>query len=340
MRLSQDGTDPATGGPNPVPGFGTQLFDKSLFGTTTPGRLSVSYSEVAGRFADGTEYWLRAPQYTLVDLYQPLPGAVLLSPRVAPPVFGRGLLEAVDEMTVIGLSDPGDADGDGISGRPNYVWDHERGQAALGRFGWKANQPTLRQQVAAAYRGDMGITTPYFLVESSHGWPQFDGLGDDPEISGSILEETVFYVQTLAVPARRRAFDAEVRRGEALFEQARCTGCHVPTLTTGALPGVPEVSLQAIHPYTDMLLHDLGDGLADGRPDFQADGREWRTPPLWGIGLTYIVNGHTFFLHDGRARNLEEAILWHGGEADSSRRVYIDLEKSDRDALLAFLESL
>lgn len=340
LRISMPGSDPVTGGPVPVPGYGTQLFDKAIFGVPVQGNFNTEWSEVQEAFADGRTYTLRKPTYNITNTYRSLPGDVLVSPRVAPPVFGDGLLEAISESTILSFADPNDADGDGISGKANRVWNYGRGRSELGRFGWKAGNPTLLQQSAGAYNGDMGVTSTYFSKESSYGSDLHDGRDDDPEIPDNILEAVVFYVQTLAVPARRNVNHPEVRRGEEIFRQANCSGCHIPTMQTGVLEGVPEVSGQTIHPYTDMLLHDMGEGLADGRPEYLATGREWRTPPLWGIGLTNVVNGHTFFLHDGRARNLMEAIMWHGGEAEASREYVRNLSSEDRSALMRFLESL
>ena len=333
---SSDGTQ----GPMPVPGFGTQLNNRAIFGVSPEGTVAIDYTEGEFMTSDGVKVHLRTPSYEIKDAYQPLPDDVEISPRVAPVVFGLGLLEAVPEATILALADEDDQDGDGISGKANYVWDVQKNGLSLGRFGWKANQPTLIQQVASAYHDDMGITTSLLPRESSDGQPQYDGRGDDPELSDEILDVVTFYVQTLAVPARRYLDDPIVQRGEELFESAGCSGCHIPTLETGSLSDVPEVSNQTIHPYTDLLLHDMGPGLADNRPDFLASGSEWRTPPLWGIGLVKVVNGHTNFLHDGRARGLLEAVLWHGGEAEQSRDAVQGMSASDRNALIAFLESL
>ena len=329
-----------THGPVPVPGFGTQLNNRAIFGVPPEGRVTINYTEGEFTTSDGVKVHLRTPSYKIENTYQPLPDDVEISPRVAPVVFGLGLLEAIPESTILALVDEDDQDGDGISGKANYVWDVQKNGLSLGRFGWKANQPTLIQQVASAYHDDMGITTSLLPRESSDGQSQYDGRGDDPELSDEILDVVTFYVQTLAVPARRNLDDPIVQRGEALFESAKCSGCHIPTLKTGSLSGVPEVSNQTIQPFTDLLLHDMGPGLADNRPDFLASGSEWRTPPLWGIGLLKVVNGHTNLLHDGRARGLLEAILWHGGEAEQSREAVRGMSASDRDALIAFLESL
>ena len=326
--------------PIPVPGFGTQLNNRAIFGTDPEGKVKIDYTEQTLTTEDGTRVHLRYPDYTLTETYQPLPEEVELSPRVALSVFGLGLLEAIPEGTILSYADEVDANGDGISGKPNYVWDVVEKRYNLGRFGWKANQPTLLQQVAAAYHDDMGITTSLFRTENSAGQPQLTAQSATPEVSDEILDVVTFYVQTLAVPARRNVDDPQVKQGEQLFAEAQCASCHVPTLRTGVLAGVPSVSNQTIHPYTDLLLHDMGPDLADNRPDFHASGSEWRTPPLWGIGLVKRVNGHTNFLHDGRARDLMEAILWHGGEAEASRKAVEQMSKVERDALIAFLESL
>jgi len=339
LRLSTPGKDSTTGGPVAVEGFGTQLFQKSIFGMQSHADVTVTYTEESKTFADGKPYSLRTPHYN-VKPYIDLPDDVMFSPRVAPAVFGRGLLEAIPESTILALADENDADGDGISGKANYVWHPVEKKTVLGRFGLKANNPTLIVQNAGAYHGDIGITSPIFPVDTSTGLPQDDGLQDDPEISMETLENVTFYVQTLSVPARRNTDKAEVRQGQIIFAQAGCGSCHVPTIKTGEFEGVESISNQVIHPYTDMLLHDMGEGLADNRPDFLADGNEWRTPPLWAIGLTEVVHGHTFFLHDGRARNLMEAIMWHGGEAEDAKNYVNNLSETERDALLAFLNSL
>jgi CxxC motif-containing protein (DUF1111 family) len=266
-----------------------------------------------------------------------------MSPRVGPAMIGLGLLEALDEATVVALADEDDADGDGISGRPNHVWDEKRQQPMLGRFGWKANQPTIEQQTAGAFLGDIGITSPMFPTPNCPPAQTACATatsGGDPEIDQNKIDQVVYYSLLLAVPARRKVKDREVLKGKGLFAEAGCLDCHATKLVTGQLAGFPEVSGQTIHPYTDLLLHDMGEGLADHRPDFLATGTEWRTPPLWGIGLVHVVNGHTFFLHDGRARDLNEAILWHGGEAERAREAYRTMRRDDRAALLRFLESL
>lgn len=342
LRLSLPNTDDVADGkpPIPVPGYGTQLNNRAIYGTLAEGSVKIEYTDQPLTTEDGTRVHLRYPNYIITYPYKPLPENVEVSPRVAPVIFGLGLLEAIPEKTILTYADEADVNGDGISGKPNYVWDVVQKRYTLGRFGWKANQPTLLQQVASAYHDDMGITTSLFLIENSAGQPQLTENKTTPEVSDEILDVVTFYAQTLAVPARRNVADPQVKHGEQLFAQAQCASCHIPTLRTGVLPGVPSVSNQTIHPYTDLLLHDMGPGLADNRPDFHASGTEWRTPPLWGVGLVRTVNGHTNFLHDGRARNLMEAILWHDGEAKKSRQTVLEMSKTERDALIAFLESL
>jgi CxxC motif-containing protein (DUF1111 family) len=308
------------------------------------GLIHIRYEEVRGEFADGTTYSLRKPTYSLSGLaYGELPPEVMLSPRVAPQMIGMGLLEAIPEDTLLDLADPNDRNGDGVSGRPNYVWDAYNNRMALGRFGWKANQPNVIQQVAGAFAGDMGITTnlfPHVSCANPQTECQSALTGGEPEIADDDFLKVVLYASSLAVPARRNWEDETILQGKELFSNAGCTSCHVPTVKTGVHPTIPSLSHQTIHPYTDLLLHDMGEGLADGRPDFQATGSEWRTPPLWGIGLIETVNGHTYFLHDGRARSLLEAILWHGGEAEGAKEFVLQMTQAERDALIAFLESL
>ncbi len=338
FRTSVAGVDPR-GGPQPAPRIGLQLQLRAIVGFSPEGNAAVSYDEAAGRFDDGTPFSLRRPRYALDGGAAPLPPGLLVSPRVAPPVFGLGLLEALSEATILAAADPEDSDGDGVSGRPNYVWDPTAGAVAIGRFGWKANTASLLQQTAAAYNGDMGVTSSFFPQESCEG--ELEGCEPHPpEVTDEVVRLAQHYVRTLGVPARRDLDDTQARRGEAVFREVGCAGCHLPELRTGDLAGVPEASGQVIRPYTDLLLHDMGPGLADDRPDFDASGQEWRTPPLWGIGLSLVVSGHTTFLHDGRARDLMEAILWHDGEAAGARSRVLNLAPADREALLAFLRSL
>jgi CxxC motif-containing protein (DUF1111 family) len=292
---------------------------------------------VEGTFEDGERYSLRRPLVRVRHLgYGPLASNALFSPRVAPAVVGLGVLEAIPEATLRSLPDPGDSNGDGVSGRFNIVWDQQAGRWRIGRFGWKAEQPGVHQHTAAAFRGDIGITSSLLPAENFTPAQTLAGQSPDggsPEISDAILKAVVLYTSTLAVPARRNSDAPVVRHGERLFSALGCTACHRPSFRTGDWPELPELSQQLIWPYTDLLLHDMGEGLADGRPAFEASGQEWRTPPLWGLGLIQKVNGHTFLLHDGRARTFEEAILWHGGEASRAQEKYRRLSKEERNAL-------
>ncbi len=326
------------------PTYGAQLQDRSILGVPVEGRILIIYEEMPGQYPDGTTYSLRRPAYRIEDLaFGPLDSTVQISPRIAPVTIGMGLLEAIPEERILGLADPGDADGDGISGRPNYVWRIRDGMLMLGRFGWKANQPTVEQQAASAFLGDIGITSSLFPDENcpdSQEECRSAHDGGSPEIPDSRLEKVTIYLQTLAVPAMRNTEDKDVQQGARLFVQSQCAMCHTTRHETSGTYPIEPLRNQVIFPYTDLLLHDMGAGLADNRPDGEASGTEWRTPPLWGIGLVETVNGHTMFLHDGRARSLEEAILWHGGEADESRQHFMSLTAEEREALIRFLESL
>lgn len=342
VRLSISGMSP-DGGPVPHPVYGDQLNDRGIHGVPAEGQAKISYTEVTGQYHDGTPYSLRKPTYTFTDMaFGELGGDVLFSPRVAPAVHGMGLLEAISEEQILAWADPEDRDGDGISGRPNYVWDIVHNKKSIGRYGWKANVATLQQQDAGAALGDIGITTSLFPDQNCpekqtkcNAAPH----GGMPEMSDEQLKKMNFYVSTLAVPARRNVDDPVVLMGANAFEKAGCVQCHKPRVKTGAYE-ISALSNQDIQPFTDLLLHDMGAGLADNRPDFEANGREWRTPPLWGIGLVKTVNKHTNFLHDGRARNLEEAILWHGGEAEASKDAFKTMSIEKRTALIEFLRSL
>jgi CxxC motif-containing protein (DUF1111 family) len=334
LRVSVPG-EGANGGPRPHPKYGLQIQDQAVPGIEPEAEVSVRWWERTGWYPDGSAYGLREPEWSVAE------DGMFVSARVAPALVGLGLLEAIPEATILERADEHDENDDGISGRANRVWSSSGDALVIGRFGWKANQPSLLEQNAAALAGDLGITSSLRPRENSVATPggAYVMSGGDPELDDDFLEKLTFYTSTLAVAPRRDPDDPRVLRGERLFEEAGCVSCHVPTLVTGPHE-IPALSEQTVHPYTDLLLHDLGPGLADGRPDWEADGREWRTAPLWGIGLIPIVNGHSFFLHDGRARNLTEAILWHGGEAARARDAFVALTREDREAIVAFLRSL
>jgi CxxC motif-containing protein (DUF1111 family) len=334
----------------PEPTYGTQMQDFAVQGHASEYSLGISYEEEQITLSDGVKVSLRHPTYSAENLgYGPLHPDAMLSPRVAPQMIGLGLLEAIPAADILANADPDDRDADGVSGRPNVVWSVEFDQPMLGRFGLKAGNPTVMQQSAGAFAGDIGISNPLLpagagectaaqtLCQNAiHG--DLDDRGT--EIDAESMDLVTFYSRTLGVPARRGADDPQVLRGKQIFYETGCTSCHQPSFVTHRLVDQPEQSFQLIWPYTDLLLHDMGPALADNRPEARATGQEWRTPPLWGVGLTKQVSGHTYFLHDGRARSLLEAVLWHGGEAQPHRDTVVEMSTDERAALISFLESL
>ncbi len=354
MRLSVPGVGDH-GGIKPEPTYGDQLNNFALPGIKPEGQVTSKYKTIHGRFADGTPYSLLSPTYGFRKLgYGPMAKDVMLSPRIAPQIIGVGLLEAIPEADILHNAQEQARMPGPIKGEPNQVWDLVSQKMMIGRFGWKANVPTIAHQTAAAFAGDMGITSSYLpdencteIQQDCRAAPRGAG-GKAPEIDDDTLGHVIFYQATLAPPARRDAAHPEVLRGRKLFTQAQCVLCHRPSYQTGQGPdAVPfprlssvAVQGQRIHPYTDLLLHDMGPGLADGRPDFKASGQQWKTPPLWGIGQIKAVNGHQRLLHDGRARGVLEAVLWHGGEAEQSRQHVLRMSKAEREALVRFVESL
>ena len=347
LRLSLPG-EGADGGPVPHPNYGDQL---QVFGVNVglkenlkpgEGELYVDWLPEPVRLPDGTEVELRKPAIRVEKLnFGPLEDKVLTSLRNTQVVFGMGYLEAVDEEDILALAALQRTQG--LNGRPNYVRDDINQRTALGRFGWKANQPSVRQQIAAAFHGDMGVTSSLYIEENCppvqtacRAMPP----GNRPELLDYSWDELNFWSVALDAPPARDQDNPKVIRGRQSFEKARCAQCHVPEMRTGHYPRLPEISKKTFRAYTDLLLHDMGPGLADGRPDFKAGPRDWRTAPLWGIGLSMQVNGSSNLLHDGRARNVLEAILWHGGEAQTSRDLFAELSKEEREDLIAFVNSL
>jgi CxxC motif-containing protein (DUF1111 family) len=299
----------------------------------------VEWVEIRDRYPDGDSYAVRRPTIHVSKLaYGPLDPQTRLSLRVPPAVFGLGLLEALSDQEIRRFADPDDADGDGVSGVAQEVRDAVTGRAVLGRFGWKASQPSLAAQSAAALIADLGVIPPGTsnMTDRVHG----KSRQPEPEIDDGEVTALVSYMRALAVPARRRWTEPVVREGEKLFVRIGCSVCHRGQVVTGELPGWPELTRQSIQPYTDLLLHDMGPQLADAVREELASGSEWRTPPLWGLGLLPTVSGQSGLLHDGRARSPEEAILWHGGEAERARERYRHLPRERRAALLEFLNSL
>ena len=350
MRLSVPGKN-AHGGPLPEPTYGDQFNDLAISGVRPEGKVHIRYETLTGAFADGTPYTLEKPIYTLRELgYGPLAASAMVSPRIAPQVIGLGLLEAIPAAEIEANARAQKAEGGPVRGEVNRVWDAYAQATMIGRFGWKANVATLAHQTAGAFQGDIGITSKNFSDETCTP-AQKDCLkaprgakGKGVEIDDKTLDDVIFYQATLAPAARRDPADPQVLQGQQIFARAQCAACHRPSYVTGEPPfprlSSPALSGQVIFPYTDLLLHDMGKDLADGRPDFLANGNQWRTPPLWGLGLVPAVNGHSRLLHDGRARNMLEAVLWHGGEAQASRDAVLQLNAQERDALVRFLESL
>jgi CxxC motif-containing protein (DUF1111 family) len=347
LRLSLPGEGP-DGGPLPHPNYGEQL---QVFGVNVglkenlkPGEaeLYVDWWPEPVTLPDGTQVELRKPAVRIEKPnFGPIDDKVLTSLRNTQVVFGMGYLEAVSEEDILALAALQRTQG--LNGRPNYVRDDIHQRTALGRFGWKANQPTVRQQIAVAFHGDMGVTSSLYIEENCppvqtacRAMPP----GNRPELLDYSWDELHFWSVALDAPAARDQDNPQIIRGRQSFEKVRCAQCHVPEMRTGDYPALPEISKKTFRAYTDLLLHDMGPGLADGRPDFKAGPRDWRTAPLWGIGLSAQVNGSTHLLHDGRARNVLEAILWHGGEAQASRDLFAGLSKEERDDLIAFVNSL
>jgi CxxC motif-containing protein (DUF1111 family) len=366
MRLSVPGQAPHGSGVVPDPVYGDQLNNAAIQGVQPEGHVEIRSEAINGQFADGTPYTLQKPIYKLTQLaYGPLAPGAMISPRIAPQMIGMGLLEAIPEADILANARDQAAAGGPIQGQPNRVWDAFAKKEVIGRFGWKANVGSVAHQSAGAFNGDMGITTSVFAAEACsstqkdclaapHGGgkdkglngivPASQAIAGRPEIDDDTFGKVVFYTATVAPPARRNPGDQQVLQGQALFAQAQCATCHRPSYVTGEsmFPRLSSDTIpgQRIWPYTDMLLHDMGPDLADGRPDFLASGSQWKTPPLWGIGLFNDVNNHQRLMHDGRANGVLEAVLWHGGEAQEAKEKVLKFSAADRAALVKFVESL
>ncbi|ODS24842.1 thiol oxidoreductase [Candidatus Endobugula sertula] len=333
------------------PTYGSQLQDHSITGLHAEGKFNIHYTESLVTLSDGETVRLRKPKYTIKPLFNgPLHPQIMISPRIAPQMIGLGLLEAISADDIERQADPDDQNQDGISGKAQKVWSIESQTLMLGRFGHKAGMPNLNQQNQGAFNNDIGLSVPLFpsatgdctskqaecLQQTNGNSAQFDHL----EVSRQMTDLVLHYTRNLAVPARREVNHPDVLAGKALFYHSGCIDCHTPKYITPRDTAHVEQSRQLIWPYTDLLLHDMGEGLADNLTEAQANGREWKTPPLWGIGLTPRVNGHSFYLHDGRARNLLEAILWHSGEAEPAKQHVISMSKKERQQLIRFVKSL
>jgi len=333
-----------TGDVLPHPVYGAQLQPRALPGIPAEVDPRVTWHEQEGRFDDNAAYSLRSPELDLRSLaFGPLPTTAMLSLRAAPAVFGLGLIEAISEASILEWADPEDSNGDGISGRPSLIWDPVAKKNRVGRFGWKARSVSLREQAAGAFSEDIGITSPVHPKErptetQRKAWEA--PSGGNPEIDDHKLDRVALYLQGLAVPARSASTTSVIQEGMELFAALGCADCHRPSLRTRSDVSPAALADEIIWPYTDLLLHDMGDALADNKPEGTASGREWRTPPLWGLSLLQVVSGHEQLLHDGRARNIEEAILWHGGEAEAAQRRYRALNAQERERLIQFVRSL
>ncbi|MFN0041210.1 MAG: di-heme oxidoredictase family protein [Burkholderiales bacterium] len=353
VRLSLPGTN-KNGGPMPDPNYGDQFQNNALQAqevdlryafemVPAEAKIFLDWTEKVVTLPDGEKVTLRKPTVRLEDLaFGPLGEGAMLSLRNTSPIFGMGLLEAVAEETVLDLAAKQKAAG--LNGRPNYVWDDVHNRRALGRFGWKANTPNLMQQVAAAFLGDIGVTSKIYRKNNCPPIQrvcQIQDPANDPEVIDADMVDFELWLRALAVPAPRNPGDPVVQRGGKLFREAACAACHVPELKTASeYPAFPHLANRTFNAYTDLLVHDMGPELSDYRPDYLAGGNDWRTAPLWGLGLSGVVSGSTALLHDGRARNVLEAILWHGGEAAASRDAFSKLPRADRDALIRFVESI
>ena len=336
--------------------YGRVIHDQSIYGVKAEGKLRVDWRYEKGTFPDGEEYELACPTYTITDWYADSirPEDLFCTVRVPLRHVGMGQMMAIDRSEIESLAAKSNYPEYGISGRCNYIT--ERGMKQLGLSGNKAQHADLT--VELGFSSDMGCTNSRYPEEICEGQSQMTqgsmmGLAyDQLDVSTEDMEDIDLYMHCLSVPARRNVNNRTVYRGEQKFYEAKCHLCHVTTLHTQArgatlLNGtqLPWLGKQTIHPYSDFLLHDMGSeimgvGLNDNYVSGLARGNEWRTTPLWGIGLQERVNGHTYFLHDGRARNLTEAILWHGGEGEASKRLFMKMSSDDRKALIRFLESL
>ncbi|MBB4009570.1 CxxC motif-containing protein (DUF1111 family) [Rhizobium taibaishanense] len=330
--------------------YGRQLQDRAVPGLAAEGQMAVTYQPKTVSLSGGETEVLQVPAYRIDKLaYGPLGADTILSPRIANPMIGMGLIEAIADEDILGNAEAQAQAGQGISGTVAKVRDHRTGDVRIGRFGWKAENAGVRDQSASALAGDIGISSPddprhagdctaaeKVCLAMPNGVQKRLGTVEAPP---PVLDLMTFYSETLAPPKRRDVAKAEVLSGKALFYASGCATCHRPKYVTRRDAANPALSFQLIWPYSDFLLHDMGPELADGQQVGLATGRQWRTPPLWGLGLTGKV-GRQAYLHDGRASSLPQAILWHGGEAEQARQAFASMTPVNRKALITFLESL
>lgn len=326
--------------------YGRVLHDQAIYGALPEGKLKVTYQEEEFEFPDGEKYYLQTPKYSIVEWYADsiAPEDLIIDVRVPLRHVGMGQIMALDHDELQRLAAQSNYPEYGISGRLNYI--AERNKRYLGVGGNKAQHADLT--VELGFSSDLGVTNDRFPLEVGEGQSQNIGFSHyGIQVSTRDMEDVDLYMSALGVPARRNVNNKTVKQGEENFYRAKCHLCHIPTLHTrqdavALLNGtrLPWLSGQTIHPYSDFLLHDMGPGLDSHYKSGLAEGYEWRTTPLWGAGLQETVNGHTNFLHDGRARNFIEAIMWHDGEGAVSKELFKRMSKEDRDALVMFLRTL
>jgi CxxC motif-containing protein (DUF1111 family) len=320
----------------PEPTYGAQISINGTREVAFEAKPKITYEELEVKFFDGEIVKLLKPKYSLENLnYGKLHQKAILSFRIAPTLHGLGLIEQIDNKDILNNVDDQDKNGDGISGRANFVYSNLTKKEELGKYTWKASSPTIIEQVAAAAHNDMGLTSPLIEVEnctsSQKACNEAPKARDNIDITQKRLEAMSFYIKNLK--AYRPKETKEFKEGLEVFKAISCNKCHISSFKTKA--GFD------ISPYSDFLLHDMGEGLADGRVEFKASASEWRTAPLWGLALHEKINAKKpRLLHDGRARTYQEAILWHGGEALASKEAYMKLEKKQRQKLIEFLKGL
>jgi CxxC motif-containing protein (DUF1111 family) len=325
-----------TNGFEPDSTYGAQFSSSGSRIVKPEGQSVVNYTSIKGKYPDGTNYELRNPTYSIKHLgYGDLDKETILAPRIGSALIGLGLLERIAEKDILAHEDINDSNHDGISGKANYAFDPESNTTRLGRFTWKASATSVKHQSAAAAHNDMGLSNPLFpfhnCTKKQVACLKEAALAeDDIDLVGFRLDALTFYVSNLTIPSPREVKKNE--EGKKLFQTLNCVACHVPSYITS--DGIK------IQPYSDLLVHDMGEALADGRSEFLANGSEWRTAPMWGIGLYKQISGEANYLHDGRARSIEEAILWHGGEAQKSKDDFMALDKKSRQKVLNFLHSI